>query len=211
MMVEQGKPGRKTMEELMSRYRAKLHSVLDAVWTHRDAATGRMVAEGFVDKPSPKLFFDYASVIASPIDLRTIRGNIETDRYESSTELGADLELMLSNAREYNEEDAGIVADASTLEPLIHRALKALGPMPLTSPRVLKDRYGYTPASSPSPACCFLSASPPCCLCRSRGDESGLWSCSGTAAGRKYVAFAFIWLSESSPRLTACPNLIVVC
>uniref|UniRef100_A0A914WAV1 Protein polybromo-1 n=1 Tax=Plectus sambesii TaxID=2011161 RepID=A0A914WAV1_9BILA len=138
-----GKPGRKTLDELMQRYKDKLTLAWNAVHNYKE--NGRWVAEMFVSLPSKKLYPDYYKVIPEPIDMTMIKENIIADKYESSEQLAADFDLMFGNARHFNEESSIIYRDAGILEQVFRSALKGLGPMSLESPKILKEKFGTLP------------------------------------------------------------------
>ncbi|KAK7869922.1 hypothetical protein R5R35_013708 [Gryllus longicercus] len=90
---------------------------------------GRQPILMFMEKPSKKLYPDYFQVIAEPIDMLTIESNIKSDKYTNEEEFLADLRLMFSNCRQYNEEGSMIYEDANKLEEVLMEKVKELGPM----------------------------------------------------------------------------------
>lgn len=85
---------------------------------------GRHPMALFMEKPSKKLYPDYYEVIRQPIDLNTIKANIDNDRYTSIQQAVGDYRLMFSNCRQYNEENSMIYEDANILEKALDEKLK---------------------------------------------------------------------------------------
>ncbi|PIO60577.1 Bromodomain protein [Teladorsagia circumcincta] len=50
----------------------------------------------------------YRDVIANPIDMASIRNRIEAQCYETPEDFAADMELMFSNCRTFNEDDSPV-------------------------------------------------------------------------------------------------------
>lgn len=86
--------------------------------------SGRHPMALFMEKPSKKLYPDYYEVIRHPIDLNTIKTNIDNDRYTSIQQAVSDYRLMFSNCRQYNEEHSMIYEDANILEKALDEKLK---------------------------------------------------------------------------------------
>lgn len=98
-----GRPGRKSLDELMVRYRNKLFMVYNAVAEYKVVkknffwksftflsfrakfrsfkdVSGRLLCEAFMEKPSKKMYPDYYEIIDRPIDMKTIFSCIEFDK-----------------------------------------------------------------------------------------------------------------------------------
>ena len=69
---------------------------------------GRVLSELFKRRPSHKLYPEYYMVIKEPIDLKEILGKIKMGKYTVLREMGADVELMVSNALTFNEEHSQV-------------------------------------------------------------------------------------------------------
>jgi len=80
-----------------------------------------------MEKPSRKIYPDYYAVIEEPIDLMTIKANVENDKYNSTEELVKDFNLMFNNCRQYNEEGSLIYSDANQLQKVMNEKLKDMG------------------------------------------------------------------------------------
>ncbi|EEB13504.1 predicted protein [Pediculus humanus corporis] len=96
-------------------------------YTYED---GRQPILMFMEKPSKKLYPEYYKIIAEPIDLLQIQGNIKAEKYTTEDQLISDLKLMFSNCRKFNEENSVIYKDANNLEKVLNDKLKELGPLP---------------------------------------------------------------------------------
>lgn len=66
----------------------------------------------FMEKPSKKQYPDYYDIIQHPIDMITIRLNIENDKYGTLDDVVGDFRLMFANCRKYNEEGSRIYEGA---------------------------------------------------------------------------------------------------
>ena len=69
---------------------------------------GRPLSTLFMKRPAVFLYPEYYSVIKTPIDLREILQRIKAQRYQSLAELMTAIELLVSNACTFNEEDSQI-------------------------------------------------------------------------------------------------------
>jgi hypothetical protein len=67
-----------------------------------------------VDWESLELY-DYPTIIKKPMDLRTIKSNLEHGRYLKSTEAAADVRLIFSNAMTYNAPGSRVYTNAKSL------------------------------------------------------------------------------------------------
>ncbi|VDM23905.1 unnamed protein product [Hydatigera taeniaeformis] len=78
--------------------------------------------------PSKEDYPDYYEVIQEPIDLTIIKERMDSNKYPTHQAMVADLRLMFNNARRYNEEDSQVYRDADTLDRVVKKRLKSLGP-----------------------------------------------------------------------------------
>uniref|UniRef100_F1KQ15 Protein polybromo-1 n=1 Tax=Ascaris suum TaxID=6253 RepID=F1KQ15_ASCSU len=136
-----GRPGRKTMHELQSRYRDKLSLLWNAAYNFMDG--NRRVIDAFMVLPSKHEYPQYYDVIEKPIDMATIKKKVEEDQYESSDEFMADITLLFSNAQTFNEPGSQIYRDSSTLEAVVRATLASIPDTPLFNPIHLKAKYGW--------------------------------------------------------------------
>lgn len=86
---------------------------------------GRVLSDLFMRRPSSKLYPEYYLVIKDPIDLREILGRVRMDEFAGLKELEQALELMVSNALTFNEEDSQVyrVSTKYSVTSLIIRAV----------------------------------------------------------------------------------------
>ena len=64
---------------------------------------------------------DYPVIIKKPMDLGTIRTNIETGKYDDAYDFAEDLRLVWKNAKLYNTPGSPIYINAETLSQLFER------------------------------------------------------------------------------------------
>ncbi|WKX90196.1 hypothetical protein Q1695_009217 [Nippostrongylus brasiliensis] len=138
-----GRPGRKSMDELMLRFRQKLMSFWDVIYNHKVGIY--WPAGAFMELPSPKEYPDYYDVIEHPIDLKTIREKIENNKYDSSLQLMEEFNVLFNNARQYNEAGSQIFRDAAVLLSMVTMAHANDKEAPYESPMTHKQKFG-TPA-----------------------------------------------------------------
>ena len=77
--------------------------------------------EIFAALPNADEYPDYFEVIAKPISLSEIKGRVEARSYRGWAAFEADVQLMLRNARTYNEEGSEICRNADVLEAVFRR------------------------------------------------------------------------------------------
>ncbi|VDN16793.1 unnamed protein product, partial [Dibothriocephalus latus] len=78
--------------------------------------------------PSKEEYPDYYTVITEPIDLTMIKERMDSNRYSTHQAMVADLRLMFNNAKHYNEENSQVYRDAVSLDRVVKKKLKSLGP-----------------------------------------------------------------------------------
>ncbi|VDM60949.1 unnamed protein product [Angiostrongylus costaricensis] len=133
-----GRPGRKSMDELMLRFRQKLMIFWDLIFNHKVGTY--WPAGAFMELPSSREYPDYYRVIERPIDLKTIKEKIENNKvmfldYEALME---EFTVLFDNARRYNEADSQISRDAGTLLSMVNIAHADDKDAPYESPLALK-------------------------------------------------------------------------
>jgi hypothetical protein len=79
-------------------------------------ATGREVAEMFVELPDRKTYPDYFNFTRNPISLRMIRDRIENSLYPTCERFEQDVQTMINNCRAFNSRDLLVFQDAEMLE-----------------------------------------------------------------------------------------------
>jgi protein polybromo-1 len=97
--------------------------VLEHIKMYRDRQK-RLLAAPFQTLPSRKDHPKYYKLIKQPIDLRSIEEKSREASYTTIEELSADLLLVFSNAKEYNDELSQIYRDAQVLEDFTLDCLK---------------------------------------------------------------------------------------
>ncbi|EPB66290.1 Bromodomain protein, partial [Ancylostoma ceylanicum] len=138
-----GRPGRKSMDELMLRFRQKLMFFWDLIYNHKEGMY--WPAGAFMELPSAREYPDYYQVIVHPIDLKMIREKIENNKYESSVQLMQEFTVLFNNARQYNEANSQIARDASMLLEMVIKAHANDKDAPYESPLQLKQKFGFPP------------------------------------------------------------------
>uniref|UniRef100_A0A8C9S4B4 Protein polybromo-1 n=1 Tax=Scleropages formosus TaxID=113540 RepID=A0A8C9S4B4_SCLFO len=114
----QENPGTSTEEETPpSCLKEVLEQLLDAVVTFTEPS-GRLVSELFQKLPSKVQYPDYYTIIKEPIDLRTIAQRIQVGYYKGVSGMAKDIDLMVKNAKTYNEPGSQIFKDANTIKKI---------------------------------------------------------------------------------------------
>ncbi|CEI86268.1 hypothetical protein RMCBS344292_00711 [Rhizopus microsporus] len=70
----------------------------------------------FMKLPSKKEYPDYYQIIKQPIALETIKNKIDKNMYQSISQMKADIDLMVSNAKKYNMKGSQIYEDAIKIQ-----------------------------------------------------------------------------------------------
>ncbi|PHZ14019.1 Bromodomain-containing protein [Rhizopus microsporus ATCC 52813] len=70
----------------------------------------------FMKLPSKKEYPDYYQIIKQPIALETIKNKVEKNMYQNISQMKADIELMVSNAKKYNMKGSQIYEDAIKIQ-----------------------------------------------------------------------------------------------
>ena len=78
--------------------------------------SGRAIASDFMKLPPKKRYPDYYVTIKKPIALDTISSRIEKEEYDDTEALKADLTLMTTNAKKYNQKGSSIYEDAVAIQ-----------------------------------------------------------------------------------------------
>lgn len=81
---------------------------------------------------------DYPLVIAKPMDLSTVRKKIKAQKYDSYTEIVADLQLIWDNAKQYNPIDSYVFSQAIAMETHMRKLIGKLGVV--ATPKELRKR-----------------------------------------------------------------------
>lgn len=94
-----------------------LEELFAAIWNAADE--GRKVSGIFQLLPSRALYPDYYQYIKEPIDLKIIGTKIQSNAYQSTSDLEKDLSLMIRNAKYYNEPGSQVYKDANLLRRIL--------------------------------------------------------------------------------------------
>uniref|UniRef100_A0A7N8XXS8 Protein polybromo-1 n=1 Tax=Mastacembelus armatus TaxID=205130 RepID=A0A7N8XXS8_9TELE len=94
-----------------------LEHLLDAVVSYTEP-TGRLVSELFQKLPSKMQYPDYYAIIKEPIDLKIIAQKIQLGHYRSVSTMAKDIDLLVKNAKTYNEPGSQVFKDANTIKKI---------------------------------------------------------------------------------------------
>ena len=81
-----------------------------------DGPVMRPIIPPFAVRPDRKMFPDYYQFIREPIAMDMIKKKIDTYAYQSIKEFQADVHLLCTNARTYNEDGSLLYQDANLIE-----------------------------------------------------------------------------------------------
>ncbi|KAM8916386.1 protein polybromo-1-like isoform 4-T4 [Spinachia spinachia] len=111
-------PGGSTEEESAPTcLKEVLEQLLDAVVSYNEP-NGRLVSELFQKLPSKMQYPDYYAVIKEPIDLKTVAQKIQLSHYRSVSAMAKDIDLLVRNAKTYNEPGSQVFKDANTIKKI---------------------------------------------------------------------------------------------
>ncbi|XP_035008806.1 protein polybromo-1-like isoform X2 [Hippoglossus stenolepis] len=94
-----------------------LEQLLDTVVSYTEP-TGRLVSELFQKLPSKMQYPDYYAIIKEPIDLKIIAQKIQLGQYRSVSVMAKDIDLLVKNAKTYNEPGSQVFKDANTIKKI---------------------------------------------------------------------------------------------
>ncbi|XP_051874243.1 protein polybromo-1 isoform X8 [Pristis pectinata] len=98
----------------------QLEHLFEAVATYVDPS-GHLVSELFQKLPSRVQYPDYYEIIKEPIDLKMIAQRIQNAAYKSVNVMARDIELLVRNAKTYNEPGSPIFKDANTIKKIFNQ------------------------------------------------------------------------------------------
>ncbi|XP_067854705.1 protein polybromo-1 isoform X8 [Heptranchias perlo] len=119
----QDNPGTTGDEESTTHYnnlKEQLEHLFEAVATYVDP-TGHLISELFQKLPSRVQYPDYYEIIKEPVDLKTIAQRIQNGVYKSVNLMARDIELLVRNAKTYNEPGSPIFKDANTIKKIFNQ------------------------------------------------------------------------------------------
>uniref|UniRef100_A0A4W3IBT0 Protein polybromo-1 n=1 Tax=Callorhinchus milii TaxID=7868 RepID=A0A4W3IBT0_CALMI len=132
----QDNPG--TVSAPYSNLKEQLEHLFEAVATYVDPA-GRLVSELFHKLPSRVQYPDYFEIIKEPVDLKAVAQRIQNGLYKSVNLMARDIELLVRNAKTYNEPGSQVFKDANTIKKLFNQKRAELNLEPTKSS--LRIRY----------------------------------------------------------------------
>ncbi|XP_072308340.1 protein polybromo-1-like isoform X3 [Eucyclogobius newberryi] len=94
-----------------------LEQLLDAVATYAEPS-GRVISKLFQQLPSKVQYPDYFAIIKDPIDLKTIAQKIQLCQYRSVHGMSKDIDLLVKNAKTYNEPGSQVFKDANFIKKI---------------------------------------------------------------------------------------------
>ncbi|CAN3356637.1 hypothetical protein DICA3_D05622 [Diutina catenulata] len=102
----------------------RLLEILKELDTLEDPETHDGYTQPFLKLVSKKQYPDYYEVISEPISLNEIAKKVKNGHYVSKDAFVADFDLMLANARLYNDDSSWIVAAARAIADYVHEHTK---------------------------------------------------------------------------------------
>uniref|UniRef100_A0A8D0GFS1 Protein polybromo-1 n=1 Tax=Sphenodon punctatus TaxID=8508 RepID=A0A8D0GFS1_SPHPU len=96
-----------------------LEQLLEAVAVATNPS-GRLISELFQKLPSKVQYPDYYAIIKEPIDLKTIAQRIQSGSYKSMHAMGKDIDLLVKNAKTYNEPGSQVFKDANAIKKIFN-------------------------------------------------------------------------------------------
>ncbi|XP_077458935.1 protein polybromo-1-like isoform X2 [Stigmatopora argus] len=94
-----------------------LEQLLDSVVTYAEPS-GRLVSDLFQRLPSKTQYPDYYAIIKEPIDLKLVAQKIQMGHYRSVNAMAKDIDLLVKNAKTYNEPGSQVFKDATTIKKI---------------------------------------------------------------------------------------------
>ncbi|XP_077995606.1 protein polybromo-1-like [Glandiceps talaboti] len=102
-----------------------LHVLFETVVNYRNAMA-QLVAEPFMRLPNSRAYPDYYEEINRPLAISKIRSRLKSGKYTSLDELEVDLNLVFSNAKQYNMPNSRLYKDADRLQRVMQIKKKEL-------------------------------------------------------------------------------------
>ncbi|KAJ7316747.1 hypothetical protein JRQ81_002909 [Phrynocephalus forsythii] len=96
-----------------------LEQLLEAVVVATNPS-GRLISELFQKLPSKVQYPDYYAIIKEPIDLKTIAQRIQNGSYKSMNAMAKDIDLLVKNAKTYNEPGSQVFKDANAIKKIFN-------------------------------------------------------------------------------------------
>ncbi|XP_053529985.1 protein polybromo-1 isoform X5 [Ictalurus punctatus] len=132
-------PGGAMEDEAAASLKEVLEQLLDTVLKHGEH--GRLVSELFQRLPSKIQYPDYYAIIKEPIDLKAIAQRIQIGYYKSVNHMSKDIDLLVKNAKTYNEPGSQVFKDANTIKKVFSQRKMELEHMePIKSSIRIRNR-----------------------------------------------------------------------
>ncbi|KAB5536868.1 hypothetical protein PHYPO_G00112260 [Pangasianodon hypophthalmus] len=132
-------PGGAMEDEAAASLKEVLEQLLDTVLRHSEH--GRLVSELFQRLPSKIQYPDYYAIIKEPIDLKAIAQRIQISYYKSVNHMSKDIDLLVKNAKTYNEPGSQVFKDANTIKKIFSQRKMELEHMePIKSSIRIRNR-----------------------------------------------------------------------
>ncbi|XP_053148171.1 protein polybromo-1 isoform X2 [Hemicordylus capensis] len=118
---DEGHDNQGTISELSSPGYLKeiLEQLLEAIAVATNPS-GRLISELFQKLPSKVQYPDYYAIIKEPIDLKTIAQRIQNGSYKSIHAMAKDIDLLVKNAKTYNEPGSQVFKDANAIKKIFN-------------------------------------------------------------------------------------------
>lgn len=94
-----------------------LEQLLDAVVSYSEPS-GRVISKLFQQLPSKVQYPDYYAIIKDPIDLKIVAQKIQMGQYRSVNSMSKDIDLLVKNAKTYNEPGSQVFKDANSIKKI---------------------------------------------------------------------------------------------
>nr|XP_020652343.1 protein polybromo-1 isoform X4 [Pogona vitticeps] len=116
---DEGHDNQGTISEISSPGYLKeiLEQLLEAVVVATNPS-GHLISELFQKLPSKVQYPDYYAIIKEPIDLKTIAQRIQNGSYKSINAMTKDIDLLVKNAKTYNEPGSQVFKDANAIKKI---------------------------------------------------------------------------------------------
>ncbi|XP_060621852.2 protein polybromo-1 isoform X6 [Anolis sagrei] len=96
-----------------------LEQLLEAVVVAANPS-GHLISELFQKLPSKVQYPDYYAIIKEPIDLKTVAQRIQNGSYKSIHAMAKDIDLLVKNAKTYNEPGSQVFKDANAIKKIFN-------------------------------------------------------------------------------------------
>ncbi|XP_066473267.1 protein polybromo-1 isoform X2 [Tiliqua scincoides] len=118
---DEGRDNQGTISEISSPGYLKeiLEQLLEAIAVATNPS-GRLISELFQKLPSKVQYPDYYAIIKEPIDLKTIAQRIQNGSYKSIHAMTKDIDLLVKNAKTYNEPGSQVFKDANAIKKIFN-------------------------------------------------------------------------------------------